>query len=244
MQNKICLLRVDLNIQNADLRGQTRGTTRKQNWHLRILAVLPTIEFLIGNGAKVVILSHRGRPQKVSSIKYQVSSYTLKPFAKILSSLFKKPVHFIEGTTFHAWNVEGDIFLLENLRFLKDEEENSGKLAKQLASLGDIYINDAFAVSHRKNASVAAITKFLPSYAGLLLEKEIKNLDKAMKSPKKPLIVILGGAKISDKIGMVKNFLNRADYFLVGGGMANTFWRLRVCRSAILCMTKTRTYAD
>ncbi|MEK9168343.1 MAG: phosphoglycerate kinase [Patescibacteria group bacterium] len=223
LQNKICLLRVDLNIQNADLRGQTRGTTRKQNWHLRILAVLPTIEFLIGNGAKVVILSHRGRPQKVSSIKYQVSSYTLKPFAKILSSLFKKPVHFIEGTTFHAWNVEGDIFLLENLRFLKDEEENSGKLAKQLASLGDIYINDAFAVSHRKNASVAAITKFLPSYAGLLLEKEIKNLDKAMKSPKKPLIVILGGAKISDKIGMVKNFLNRADYFLVGGGMANTF---------------------
>ena len=122
LRNKICLLRVDLNIQDADL--------FKKNIHPRILAILPTIKFLTGNGAKMVILSHRGRPEGKSKIKNQKSKlqfknqnfnkeFSLKPFAEILSSLLKKPVHFIEKTTFHAWNVEGDIFLLENLRFLK-----------------------------------------------------------------------------------------------------------------------------
>lgn len=261
LQNKICLLRVDLNIQDAELR-------EKKNWHPRILAVLPTIEFLIKNGAKVAILSHRGRPaplrRGISKSEFLISKqFSLKPFAKILSHLLKKPVCFIDfdflslrgvpqsGTTKQSFEIAspryggarndiiasarndtegqfrnstvGSIFLLENLRFFSEEEKNNKKFAKQLASLGDIYINDAFAVSHRANASLAAITKFLPSYAGLLLEKEIKNLDKAMKNSKKPLVVILGGAKISDKIGLIKNFLKKADYFLIGGGMANTF---------------------
>ena len=117
----------------------------------------------------------------------------------------------------------GSIFLLENLRFLPGEEKNDEKFAKQLASLGDLYINDAFAVSHRANASVEAITKFLPSYAGLLMEKEIENLNKAIKKPKKPFVIILGGAKISDKLGIIKNFKQKADKFLIGGGIANTF---------------------
>ena len=112
--------------------------------------------------------------------------------------------------------------MLENLRFWPEEEQNNLEFAEKLASLGDFYINDAFAVSHRKNASVAAITRFLPGYAGLLLEKEIKNLSAIVKNPKRPMTVILGGAKISDKIGLIKNLYSQADYFLLGGALANT----------------------
>ena len=259
LSNRICLLRVDFNINDADLRGLRppkvtssaegglkRGFTRN-NIHPRILAVLPTIKFLIKRGAKVVILSHRGRPPKVSSSKFQVSSYTLRPFARILSKLLKKPVCFIDFRK--GFNISkirkittitrDSIFLLENLRFLPAEDKNDKKLAKQLASLATFYVNDAFSVSHRKNASVVAITKFLPSYAGLLLEKEIKNLSRIMKNPKKPLVIILGGVKVSDKIGVIKNFLkevkghcceatprrvkSKVNCFLTGGGVANTF---------------------
>lgn len=238
LQNKTCLLRVDFNIKDSEL--------DKNN--LRIRAVLPTIKFLIDNGAKVVILSHRGRPDKkcqISNIERQ--KLTLKPFAEILSSLLKKPVHFIDfkkEKKFDAAQISktitrDSIFLLENLRFFDGEEKNDKNFAKQLASFGDFYVNDAFSVSHRKNASVVAITEFLSSYAGLLLEKEIKNFSSVMnpfdktqdsrrvyrgvKNPKKPLVIILGGAKISDKIGVIKNFFKIADYFLIGGGMANTF---------------------
>ncbi len=203
----------------------------------RILGILATIEFLTNNGAKVVILSHRGRPKPVKRINpkskiLNPKEFSLKPFAKILSKLLKKPVHFIDFSK--NWKEilatingsKNNIFLLENLRFLAGEEKNDRKLAKQLARLGDFYVNDAFAVSHRNAASVSAITKFLPSYAGLLLEKEIKNLSVVMKNPKRPFVVILGGAKISDKIGLIKKFSageRRADYFLIGGGIANNF---------------------
>ncbi len=211
LQNKICLLRVDLNIQNADL--------FKKNIHPRVSAVLPTIKFLIKNGVKVIILSHRGRPDK------QCQKFSLRPFAKIFSKLLGKKVVFsdfkkISGTV--SVSGPGSVFLLENLRFWPEEEQNNPKFAEKLASLGDFYVNDAFAVSHRKNASVAAITRFLPGYAGLLLEKEIKNLSAVMKNPKKPMTVILGGAKISDKIGLIKNLYSQADYFLLGGALANT----------------------
>ena len=228
LRNKICLLRVDLNVLEADRRGFFNNRSGLTRIPFRIEAVLPTIKFLTGKGAKVVILSHRGRPKPAKQanpeLRIKNLEFSLKPFAKILSSLLKKPVRFMDFKIGKPdFQKSGSVFLLENLRFFDGEEKNDEKFAKKLASLGDIYVNDAFSVCHRANASVAAIVKFLPSYAGLLLEKEIKNLDKAMKSPKKPLIVILGGAKVSDKIGMIKNFLNRADYFLVGGGMANTF---------------------
>ena len=231
---QICLLRVDFNLTDDDL--------KKQKVPLRIQAILPTIKFLLDKRAKVVILSHRGRPLKVSSFKFQVSSYTLRPFARILSKLLKKPVKFIDfnfGTsdvpkltsilrTSDVLKIrnapKGSIFLLENLRFFSGEDKNDQKFAKNLASLGTFYINDAFAFSHRPTASIAGIPKFLPSYAGLLLEKEIKNLSKVMKKPKQPLVIILGGAKISDKIGVIKNFLKKADCLLLGGGVANTFF--------------------
>ena len=212
LSGKTCLLRVDFNIQDGDLKNS-----------LRIKSVLPTIKFLTERGARVVILSHRGRPNK------HQKNFSLKSTAQLLSKILKRKIIFINDFNFAAIKKKinnspaGSVFLLENLRFLPGEEKNSKALAKKLVSLGDFYVNDAFSVSHRANASVAAITKFIPSYAGFLMEKEIKNLSKAMKKPKRPLVIILGGAKISDKIGLIKSFLKRADYFLIGGGMANTF---------------------
>jgi len=186
----------------------------------------------------MVILSHRGRPKKASGVKHQASSHSLKPFVKILSKLLKRPVRFVNfarGTDdvpkLTPILKTSSVVLLENLRFYPAEEKNGKKFAKKLAGWGDFYVNDAFSVSHRKSASVSAITKFLPSYAGLSLENELKNLDKVMKKPKKPLIIILGGAKISDKIGVIKNFLknvkgqkSKVNCILTGGGVANTFF--------------------
>ncbi len=223
LKNKTCLLRVDLNIESPE-----KDTFRLQ-------AILPTIKFLVKNKAKVVILSHRGRPaplkRGISNFQFPISKqFSLKPFAKILSRLLGKEVCFVSDFYFSDIRKKikdsnsGAVFLLENLRFMPGEEKNDSRLAKSLASLGDIFINDAFAVSHRANASVEAITSFLPSYAGLLLEKEINNLGAVMKKFKKPLVIILGGAKISDKIGLINNFLKKADYFLIGGAMANTFF--------------------
>lgn len=226
LSGKITLLRLDLNIADSELKNKN---------HPRLAGSLPTIEFLIKRGAEIIILSHRGRPKGIEE------KYSLKPLAGILSKLLKKPVRFINfntgasdvlniGVNFGTSDVpniknspSGSVFILENLRFLPGEEKNDKKFAKQLASLGDFYVNDAFAVSHRANASVEAITRFLPSYAGLLMEKEIENLNKAMKKPRKPFVIILGGAKISDKLGIIKNFKKRADKFLIGGGIANTF---------------------
>ncbi len=221
LKNKICLLRVDLNIDDTDLK-----TIKKNKFPLRLEAILPTINFLRKNNAKIVILSHRGRPSKAQTNK----EFSLKHFIKIFSILLKEPVNFIGDFDFLKARSKidnssaGSVFLLENLRFIKCEEENNINFAKKLADLGDIYINDAFAVSHRKNASITAITNFLPSYAGFLMEKEIKNLSQAFNKFKKPFVVILGGAKISDKIGLINNFYRKADYFLLGGGIATTLF--------------------
>jgi 3-phosphoglycerate kinase len=242
LANQTCLLRVDFNIENADLYGYEHELTRIP---LRMERVLPTIKFLIDRGARVVILSHRGRPktqisadsQRKSALSQRRSAFTLKPFAKILSKLLKKPVQFIDfnlrkfdflrlGNKIKN-SPPGSVFLLENLRFLPDEEKNDKKFAKQLALLGDFYVNDAFSVSHRAHASVVAITQFLPSYIGLALENELKKLNQVVKNPEKPLIIIIGGAKISDKIGVIKNFSKKVNCFLTGGGVANTFLAAR-----------------
>lgn len=205
-------MRVDFNVQDGDLKNS-----------LRIKSVLPTIKYLLNNKCRVVILSHKGRPNG------NQKDFSLKSIAGFLSKVINRKIIFVNNFNFAAIRKRvnnspaASVFLLENLRFLAGEEKNSKALAKKLASLGDFYVNDAFSVSHRANASVAAITKFIPAYAGFLMEKEIKNLSKAMKKPKRPLVIILGGAKISDKIGLIKSFLKRADYFLIGGGMANTF---------------------
>jgi 3-phosphoglycerate kinase len=225
LSEKTCLLRVDFNVEEEDLKEPGRIP-------FRVTAVLPTLEFLIQRGAKIIILSHRGRPKvQILNSKFEIRNYSLKPFAAMLSELLKKSVQFIDFKkdfrrikTITEINPGGTIFLLENLRFFPEEERNDKGFARKLVSLGDFYINDAFSVSHRRNASIAAIAGLLPSYAGLLLEKEIKNLSQAIKKPKKPLVVVLGGAKISDKIGMVKNFLKKADEILIGGGIANIFF--------------------
>lgn len=224
LAGRTCLLRIDLNIKDSELKS-----VGLQN-NLRIQAVIPTIKFLLKNNAKVVLLSHRGRlATKISN------GNSLKPFVRVFEKLLKTKIKFINiSASVHASkdfskvkevteSSKDKVFLLENLRFFKGEEKNDAKFAKELAKLGDVYINDAFAVSHRANASVEAITKFIPSYAGLLLEKEINNLNKIKKDIKKPFVVILGGIKISDKIGLINNFMQKADYFLIGGGIANNF---------------------
>jgi phosphoglycerate kinase len=196
------------------------------DWRMR--AVLPTIKLLLRKSSRVVVVSHWGRPMGVDK------KFSLKNDAIKLSKLIGgKKVTFIDHFRFAEIRAQiaaaprGSIFLLENLRFLPGEEKNNPKLAKQLASLADFYVNDAFAVSHRANASIVAITKFLPSYAGIEMENEIKSLGKAILKPKHPVVLVLGGAKASDKLGVIAYFKNKADWFLLGGGSANTILWLK-----------------
>jgi 3-phosphoglycerate kinase len=202
----------------------------KDDWRMR--AVIPTIKFLLKKTSKIVVISHRGRPEGVKLVNGVPKGYqpdlSLKKNAVALSKMTGKRVTFIPHFRFADIKRQigaapnGSIFLLDNLRFVDGEEDNSSVLAKNLASLADFYVNDAFAVSHRANASVVAITKLLPSYAGLELETEITSLSKAIVAPAHPLALILGGAKASDKLGVIKFFKNKADAFLLGGGSANT----------------------
>ena len=208
----------------------------KDDWRMR--AVLPTIKFLLKTGGKIVIVSHRGRPNGVTFLNGVPQGFkkdlSLKGDTLKLSKLLGgKKVTFIDHFRFAEIKARvtaapsGSIFLLDNLRFLPGEEKNDPKLAKQLASLADFYVNDAFAVSHRANASVVAVTKFLPSYAGIEMENEIKSLSKAIVRPKHPVVLVLGGAKASDKLGVIAYFKNKADWFLLGGGSANTILWLK-----------------
>ena len=219
------LLRLDFNTED--------------DWRMR--AVLPTIKFLLKNGCKIVILSHRGRPHSAAAasrgkpfrLEAELRKLSLKKDAAALARLLGRKVAFIRHFDFArikrviAKSPRGSVFLLENLRFLKGEEKNDPKLARSLASLGDFYVNDAFAVDHRVNASLVAITKFLPSYAGLELEAEIAHLSRIIARPKRPLVMIVGGAKVSDKLGVLRYFRNKADWFLLGGGPANTMLAAR-----------------
>lgn len=188
----------------------------------RMEAALPTIKLLKKEAHAVVILSHRGRP------KGHEEKFTLAPEARRLGRLLGERVSFLPCFDFGDvtekinHSEEGSVFVLENLRYEKGEEENDPKFAKALASLGDYYVNDAFAVSHRAHASVEAITRYLPSYAGLCFEREISMLRSAMEEPKKPLVVVLGGGKAADKLGLLNYFRNKTDSFLLGGSPANT----------------------
>ncbi|MEY3310748.1 MAG: 3-Phosphoglycerate kinase [Bacteroidota bacterium] len=217
VQSKICLVRVDYNVpQNEDL----EITDDK-----RIRESIPTIVSLISRGAKVVLMSHLGRPKGTFN-----SRYTLAPIARRLGELLHKEILFssdcIGDTPINIINQmsNGDIVLLENLRFYKEEEENSQDFSSKLADLGDIYINDAFGTAHRAHASTEGIAKyFTQKAAGLLIEKELAYLDKAIHSPKRPLIAVLGGAKVSGKIDVINNLLPICDHILIGGGMMFTF---------------------
>ena len=190
----------------------------------RIRAALPTIVFLIRRGAKVILASHLGRPKgKVTD------SLRLRPVAERLSQLLGQEVR-VTGDALGVGTQDavrrlkkGDVLLLENLRFHKEEEANDPEFAKQLASYADIYVNDAFGTAHRAHASTVGIAEYLPAYAGLLMEREIEVLSRLLEDPARPFAAVIGGAKVSDKIMVLENLLRRLDTLVLGGGMANTF---------------------
>jgi len=212
---KKVLVRVDFNVPLSES-GVGDDT--------RIRAAIPTIQYLLDHGAAVILCSHLGRPKGGPDPKY-----SLKPVADHLAELLGKPVKFAPDCIGPAAEKEasslkaGEVLVLENTRFHPEEEKNDLKMAEQLANLADLYVNDAFGTAHRAHASTEGVTHFKPGVAGFLLEKEIKYLGQAVADPKRPFVAILGGAKISDKIGVINNLLSKADAVLIGGGMANTF---------------------
>jgi len=178
----------------------------------------PTIEYLLKKKAHVILLSHLGRPDgKV------VKGLSLKPVKNYLEKKLKKKIKLHNLNKLSSLKIKDNISMLENTRFSPDEKKNTGSFAKELASLADIYVVECFAVAHRPSASVIGIAKYLPAYGGLLLQKEIEGLGKVLKKPKKPFVVVLGGAKVETKIPVMKNLLKKANHILIGGGIVNTY---------------------
>ena len=219
MKGKRVFLRVDFNVP-MDKAGNVTSDKR-------IRASIPTINYALERGAKLIIASHLGRPKGK-----RVDEMSLKPVVKVLSGMLQKEVMFLDDCVGEAVEQavgkmkDGDIILLENLRFQPGEDKNDKEFAKQLAALCDIYVDDAFAVSHRAAASNSAITEFVPvCAAGFLLKNEVEYFQKAMVNPAKPLVAIIGGAKVSDKIGLLENLIEKVDKIIIGGGMAFTFLR-------------------
>ncbi|MDK2879204.1 MAG: hypothetical protein PWR06_1920 [Thermoanaerobacteraceae bacterium] len=216
VNGKKVLVRVDFNVP-MDEQGHITDDTR-------IRAALPTIKYLSEHGAKVILASHLGRPKGKVNMKY-----SLGPVAKRLSELMGKDVTMAEDCIGEpaekavAAAKPGDIVLLENVRFYAEEEKNDREFAKKLASLAELYINDAFGTAHRAHASTAGVAEFLPAGAGYLMKKEIEVMGKALENPERPFVAILGGAKVGDKIGVIQNLLTKVDSLLIGGGMAYTF---------------------
>lgn len=217
LKGKKVILRIDCNVTLDAKRRLRKGEDA------RIVMSLPTIQYLVRKKAIVIIITHMGRPKGKRDEKF-----SLDPIAERLSVLLKKKIKKVDAITGTLVEnaiknaKEGDIIMLENIRFYPEEEKNDQFFARKLASLGDMYVNDAFSNSHKKHASMVAITSFLPSYAGFLLEKEVKTLSDIITNAKKPVAVILGGAKISTKLGLIHTFEKTADYILLGGALANT----------------------
>jgi len=216
LEGKKVLYRVDYNVPLND-DGKIRDDTR-------IRETLPTLNYMRKKGAKIIILTHLGRPKGEKKVEF-----SLKPVSEKLSELLGINVPLIEdifsdSTKDIVNNLKnGDVILFENLRFYKEEEKESEEFAEKLSEYGDLYVSDAFAVSHRANTSVFLLPTIIPSYAGFLMEKEYNVLSKLIKNPEKPFVLIIGGAKISDKVGVLKNLINIVDVILIGGGAAFTF---------------------
>ena len=218
VKDKRVLVRVDFNVpMNEDTGAITDDS--------RIRASLPTIQYLVDHKAKVILCSHLGRPKGAPEDKFR-----LAPVAKRLSELIKKTVATTrdcvgpEAEAAVKAMKDGDILLLENLRFHAEEEKNGPEFSKALASLAEVYVNDAFGTAHRAHASIVGVTKYLqPSVAGFLLEKELVHLGGILTDPVHPFAALLGGAKVSDKVALIENIISKVDYILIGGGMAATF---------------------
>ena len=222
VDGKKVLLRVDFNVPMDDKGNITDDS--------RIKACLPTIRYLIDNGARLIICSHLGRP-----VGKVVEGLRLAPVVQRLSELLGRPVKVVRESigpdveTAVANLKKGDILLLENIRFHPEEEANDRDFARALARLADVFVNDAFGVSHRSHASVVGVAQYLPAVAGFLMEKEIEALSGALENPKRPFAAILGGAKVSGKIAVLENIVDKVDALLIGGGMAATFLKSMGC---------------
>jgi phosphoglycerate kinase len=215
VRGKRVLVRVDFNVPMAD------GAVTDDS---RIRAALPTIRYLIDHGARVVLMSHLGRPKGEPD-----PQYSLKPVRRSLQRLLGRNVFFAPETvgpeTTEAVDrlIDGEVLMLENVRFNPGEKANDPEFAKQLAALGDIYVNDAFGAAHRAHASTAGVADYLPAYAGLLLAREVETLTDMLLDPQRPFVAILGGSKVSDKFGVIDRLIDSVDALLIGGGMAFTF---------------------
>jgi phosphoglycerate kinase len=219
LKGKKVLVRVDFNVPMDKQKNITDD--------VRIKGALPTIQYLMGKGAKVILVSHLGRPDGITE------DLRLDPIAKRLEELLKIKVIKLDDTigeeveqAISKMN-DGDIVLLENVRFYKEEEANDEQFARKLAGLADIYVNDAFGTAHRAHASTAGVAAFIPAYAGFLIQKELDVMGKALTNPKRPFVAIIGGAKISTKIGVLKNLLSKVDTLIIGGGMLYTFLKAK-----------------
>jgi phosphoglycerate kinase len=216
VQGKRVLVRVDFNVPIED--GKVADDTR-------IRAALPTLRYLLEHDAALILCSHLGRPKGVDM------QFSMRPTAERLSQLLGQPVAFApdcigpEAEKAAQALKPGGVLVLENTRFHAGEKKNDPEMAKQLAALADVYVNDAFGSAHRAHASTEGVARLLPAAGGFLMQKEIEYLGNAIADPKKPFVAILGGAKVSDKIGVVRNLLEKADQVLIGGGMANTFFK-------------------
>ncbi len=217
VKGKRVFVRCDFNVPIKD--GAVADDTR-------IRAAIPTIKYLIDNGAKVILCSHLGRPK--GEVKEE---FSLKPVSIRLSEALHKPVIFSnEIIGENVKNIisnmqDGDVLLLENVRFDPREEKNDEEFSKELSELAEVFVNDAFGTAHRAHSSTEGISHYLPAVSGFLIEKEIEFMDGALENPKRPFVAILGGAKVSDKIGVIENLINKVDKILIGGGMAFTFFK-------------------
>lgn len=220
VKGKKVLVRVDFNVP------MSKENAREITDNARIEAALPTIKYLVDQDAKVILMSHLGRPKGEAK-----KEFSLEPVAKELSSLLGKDVQFLDSDVVVDDSVkekvdalkDGEIVLLQNTRYRAEETKNGEDFAKELASLGDVFVNDAFGTSHRAHASNVGVSSILPSALGFLVEKEIDVMGQALENPERPFVAILGGAKVSDKIGVIENLLDKVDSILIGGGMAFTF---------------------
>ena len=219
VKGKKVIVRCDFNVPLKD--GVITDDTR-------ITAALPTIKYMLEEGAAVILMSHLGRPEGEANMKY-----TLAPVAARLSELLEMEVEFAQSPVVVDEDVKakaaalegGKVMLLENVRFRKEETKNGAEFAKELASLAEVFVNDAFGTAHRAHSSTAGVADYLPAVSGFLIEKEIQFLGGAVENPKRPFVAIMGGAKVGDKISVIENLLKKVDTLIIGGGMAYTFYK-------------------